>query len=66
MVMSYNILAPSYCTAEKFELTNPKYLDWEYRKKLILDEIAYYRADIICLQVNYLYMLINQYNIYIV
>ncbi|KAL6628137.1 hypothetical protein U3516DRAFT_621782 [Neocallimastix sp. 'constans'] len=50
MVMSYNILAPSYCTAEKFELTDPKYLDWEYRKKLILDEIAYYRADIICLQ----------------
>jgi len=53
MVMSYNILAPSYCTSEKFELTNPKYLDWEYRKKLILDEIAYYRADIICLQVKF-------------
>jgi mRNA deadenylase 3'-5' endonuclease subunit Ccr4 len=51
MVMSYNLLAPHYCTPEKYPKTNQEFLDWDYRRRKILDEIAYYSADFICLQV---------------
>ena len=51
MVMSYNVLAPFYGTEEKFHLTDPQHLDWDYRRRKILDEIIFYSPDFVCLQV---------------
>lgn len=51
-VMTWNILAPQYCTKEKFPGLDDQWRDWEYRKEKLLDEVAYYGADIICLQVR--------------
>lgn len=53
MVMSYNVLAPFYGTEEKFYLTDPKDLDWDTRRRKILDEILFYSPDFVCLQVCY-------------
>lgn len=51
MVMSYNLLAPFYCTSAKYPLTKEEHLDWEYRRRQILDEVAYYSPDFVCFQV---------------
>ena len=51
MVMSYNLLAPFYCTQSKYPLTDPQYLEWEVRRRQILDEITFYAPDFVCLQV---------------
>jgi len=51
LVLCWNLLAPLYAKEEKFYLTELKDLDWENRKKKILDEIIYYSPDFICLQV---------------
>ncbi|KAI8851143.1 hypothetical protein BC829DRAFT_127420 [Chytridium lagenaria] len=47
MVMSYNVLAPMYCTESRYSKSERKYLDWEYRRKKILDEIAFYAPDFV-------------------
>ncbi|KAI8607735.1 hypothetical protein BC830DRAFT_87344 [Chytriomyces sp. MP71] len=51
MIMTYNVLAPMYCTDSRYHKTGEKDLDWDHRKTLILDEIAFYSPDFICLQV---------------
>jgi hypothetical protein len=51
MVLSWNLLAPFYAKEEKFYLTQVQDLNWEARKRRILDEIIYYSPDFICLQV---------------
>ncbi|KAJ3410532.1 Glucose-repressible alcohol dehydrogenase transcriptional effector [Chytridiales sp. JEL 0842] len=50
MVMSYNVLAPMYCTDSRYHMSDPKFLDWEHRRTKILDEIAFYSPDFVCLQ----------------
>ncbi|KAJ3323646.1 Glucose-repressible alcohol dehydrogenase transcriptional effector [Blyttiomyces sp. JEL0837] len=50
MVMSYNVLAPMYCTENRYHQSETQHLDWDYRKRRILDEIAYYAPDFVCLQ----------------
>ncbi|KAJ3175033.1 Glucose-repressible alcohol dehydrogenase transcriptional effector [Irineochytrium annulatum] len=50
MVMSYNVLAPMYCTDSRYHTTEDRYLNWEYRKRKILDEIAFYAPDFVSLQ----------------
>jgi hypothetical protein len=52
MVMSYNVLAPLYCTQDRYRFTDPRYLNWEYRRSRILDEITFYAPDFVCLQVH--------------
>ncbi|KAJ3205279.1 Glucose-repressible alcohol dehydrogenase transcriptional effector, partial [Dinochytrium kinnereticum] len=50
MVMSYNVLAPMYCTESRYNKSERKFLDWDYRRRRILDEIAFYAPDFVCLQ----------------
>ncbi|KAI8801059.1 Endonuclease/exonuclease/phosphatase [Cladochytrium replicatum] len=49
-IMSYNVLAPHYVSLEKYSLTDTLYLNWEYRRERILDEICFYSPDFVCLQ----------------
>ncbi|KAI9193303.1 uncharacterized protein BJ171DRAFT_528814 [Polychytrium aggregatum] len=50
MVMSYNVLAPMYCNETKLHQTDPKWLQWEHRRQKLLEEMAFYSPDFICLQ----------------
>ena len=50
-VMCYNILCDKYCTRQLYGYCPPWALNWENRKKLILEEIRHYNADIVSLQV---------------
>ncbi|KAJ3018523.1 UNVERIFIED_CONTAM: Glucose-repressible alcohol dehydrogenase transcriptional effector [Siphonaria sp. JEL0065] len=50
MIMSYNVLAPMYCTDSRYSHSKTDILDWDHRRKMILDEIAFYSPDFICLQ----------------
>jgi CCR4-NOT transcription complex subunit 6 len=49
-VLSYNILCENYAIDEYFPHSPGPVLNWEYRKKLILDELINRDADILCLQ----------------
>ncbi|XP_014606461.1 PREDICTED: CCR4-NOT transcription complex subunit 6 [Polistes canadensis] len=48
--MCYNVLCDKYATRQMYGYCPSWALDWEYRKKGILDEIRHYAADIISLQ----------------
>jgi len=49
-ILCYNVLCERYATNYMYGYT-PKYaLAWDYRKKLILDELLNYNPDIACLQ----------------
>ncbi|KAF9113530.1 Glucose-repressible alcohol dehydrogenase transcriptional effector [Mortierella sp. AM989] len=49
--MSWNLLSPRLCHASRLDAAcDPTFLDWNYRKEAILNQIAYTDADIICLQ----------------
>ncbi|XP_064595029.1 uncharacterized protein LOC135461735 isoform X2 [Liolophura sinensis] len=49
-VMCYNVLCDKYCTRQLYGYCPSWALNWEYRKKGILEEIKNYSADIISLQ----------------
>ena len=49
-VLTYNILADLYTTTQQFPTTETFALHWQYRKQVILKELASYDADIVCLQ----------------
>ncbi|XP_013772660.2 uncharacterized protein LOC106457757 [Limulus polyphemus] len=49
-VMSYNILCPKYASQQIYSYCPPWALDWEYRRKAIMDDIRHFSADIITLQ----------------
>lgn len=49
-VVSYNILCDKYATASLYGYTPSGALSWDYRKRLILQEISDHDADIVCLQ----------------
>lgn len=49
-VMCYNVLCDKYATRQMYGYCPSWALEWEYRKKGILDEIRHYSADIISLQ----------------
>ena len=49
-IISYNILCDKYATTNQYGYTPINVLVWEKRKQLILQEIFYRDADIICLQ----------------
>ncbi len=49
-VVSYNILCDRYATTSQYGYTPSEALSWDYRKRLILEEINGYDADIVCLQ----------------
>ena len=50
-VMCYNVLCDKYCTRQQYGYCPSWGLNWEYRKKGIMDEIRQCSADIIGLQV---------------
>nr|XP_019068712.1 carbon catabolite repressor protein 4 homolog 5 isoform X3 [Solanum lycopersicum] len=52
ILMSYNILGVKNAAAHEdlYRNVSPKYLDWDYRKKLICKEIRDYNPDIMCFQ----------------
>lgn len=50
--MCYNVLCDKYATRQMYGYCPSWALDWEYRKKGILEEIRHYAADIISLQVG--------------
>ncbi|CAH2040750.1 unnamed protein product, partial [Iphiclides podalirius] len=49
-VMCYNVLCDKYATRQMYGYCPSWALEWDYRKKGILDEIRHYSADIISLQ----------------
>ncbi|CAH0553449.1 unnamed protein product [Brassicogethes aeneus] len=49
-VMCYNVLCDKYATRQMYSYCPSWALNWDYRKKGILDEIKHYGADIINLQ----------------
>lgn len=50
--MCYNVLCDKFATRQMYGYCPSWALEWEYRKKSILDEIRHYAADIISLQVR--------------
>lgn len=51
-VMCYNVLCDKYATRQMYGYCPSWALEWDYRKKGILDEIRHYSADLISLQVS--------------
>lgn len=51
-VMCYNVLCDKYATRQLYGYCPSWALNWEYRKKGIMEEITNCDADIISLQVN--------------
>lgn len=49
-VLTYNILADLYTTSKQFPMSETFALQWQYRRQVILKELALYDADIVCLQ----------------
>ncbi|KAF8561926.1 hypothetical protein P879_03373 [Paragonimus westermani] len=49
-LMCYNLLSPSYATPNMYPYCPSWALNWDYRRRFILDEIRMYHANIICLQ----------------
>ncbi|CAI2736681.1 unnamed protein product [Schistosoma spindalis] len=49
-LMCYNLLSPNYATPVMYPYCPSWALNWEYRRRAILDEIRIYHANIICLQ----------------
>ncbi|GLH15999.1 Uncharacterized protein GBIM_20381 [Gryllus bimaculatus] len=49
-VMCYNVLCDKYATRQMYGYCPSWALQWEYRKKGILDELRHYAADLISLQ----------------
>ncbi|KAL3876081.1 hypothetical protein ACJMK2_033962 [Sinanodonta woodiana] len=49
-VMCYNVLCDKYCTRQMYGYCPTWALNWDYRKKGIIEEIHSCAADIICLQ----------------
>ncbi|TPP66745.1 CCR4-NOT transcription complex subunit [Fasciola gigantica] len=49
-LMCYNLLCPSYATQNMYPYCPSWALNWDYRRRAILDEIRIYHANIICLQ----------------
>ncbi len=49
-VLCYNVLCDKYATRQMYGYCPTWALDWAYRRKLILQELKHYSADIISLQ----------------
>ena len=60
--MCYNVLCEKYATKNIYAYCPQWALNWEFRKKGILDEIRHYAADIIALQE----VECEQYNVFFV
>ncbi|KAJ3150459.1 Glucose-repressible alcohol dehydrogenase transcriptional effector [Geranomyces michiganensis] len=49
-VMTWNVLAPMYCTREKFPDLSDASREWGHRRAKVLDEVTFYASDVVCLQ----------------
>lgn len=54
-IMCYNVLCDKYATRQLYGYCPSWALNWEYRKKGIMEEITHCDADIISLQVTDIY-----------
>lgn len=48
--MSYNVLSANYATAGQYPYCPSWAIDWEYRRRGILEELRHYTPSVICLQ----------------
>lgn len=48
--ITFNILCDWYATKQQYPYASEKVLDWERRKRTILNDLRRYDADIVCLQ----------------
>ncbi|KAJ1674703.1 Glucose-repressible alcohol dehydrogenase transcriptional effector [Spiromyces aspiralis] len=48
--LSYNLLSPKYATPAHYSYCPSWAVDWQYRRDLILSELAILSSDILCLQ----------------
>ena len=55
-VVSFNVLANSYCSTSRYKYANPNVLEVTYRQQLLLKELQHLDADIIALQEVDFYM----------
>ena len=54
-VMSYNVLSDSNSSQFRtylYKNRDAKFMEWRYRRQILVEEIASLRPDILCLQVN--------------
>eukprot|EP01130_Rhizamoeba_saxonica_P003380 TRINITY_DN1429_c0_g1_i8.p1 TRINITY_DN1429_c0_g1~~TRINITY_DN1429_c0_g1_i8.p1 ORF type:complete len:226 (+),score=22.84 TRINITY_DN1429_c0_g1_i8:13-690(+) len=51
-IMSYNVLADSYCTKKNHSQALGYELDWSYRKNNIIERINHYQPNFLALQVH--------------
>lgn len=49
-VVQFNMLAKFLCTEEYYPYCNPKFLKWNYRRRLLEEGLTRVKADIICLE----------------
>ncbi|EER12913.1 carbon catabolite repressor protein, putative [Perkinsus marinus ATCC 50983] len=49
-LLNWNILADIYCTPQQYPYCPPWALSWNYRRHLIIKQIAALEGDIVCLQ----------------
>ena len=63
IVMCYNVLCDKYCTKTMYGYCPSWALKWEYRKKLIMNEILQHQGDILSLQVNTIESYISVVNV---
>ncbi|XP_064622966.1 protein angel homolog 2-like isoform X2 [Lineus longissimus] len=51
-VMSYNVLAQSLLEEHRdmYHHCEPSFLNWEYRRKELIEEIKFFHPDVICMQ----------------
>ncbi|MES1919280.1 hypothetical protein MHBO_001138 [Bonamia ostreae] len=48
--MSFNVLADIYATEKAYPYVQKRFLRWDYRCEIVLNEIARYRSHVVCLQ----------------
>uniref|UniRef100_A0A7S2U3Q7 Endonuclease/exonuclease/phosphatase domain-containing protein n=1 Tax=Lotharella oceanica TaxID=641309 RepID=A0A7S2U3Q7_9EUKA len=49
-VVSWNVLAPRWCSKERFPHSDVSCMEWNYRKERILEKVQQCQADVVCLQ----------------
>ncbi|KAF4726242.1 CCR4-NOT transcription complex subunit 6-like, partial [Perkinsus olseni] len=49
-LLNWNILADIYCTPQQYPYCPPWALSWNYRRHLIIKQIAALEGDVVCLQ----------------
>lgn len=54
-VMCYNVLCDKYATRQLYGYCPSWALNWQHRRRHVFEEIHHYGADVLSLQVTYMY-----------